>query len=151
MLSSGKKSKFKRLSLGLRMPLHKGIRFPCASLSRCRWSSYSKATVLNVKERSLGVHALDRWSRNTEVLLRTVKTLKENGVELHSITQSLDYSNPQGRLMLQLLGSFAKFSSDMLSEHVDLSKLTVSLRACLPSSACVVSSQYALQSWRTWQ
>ena len=64
------------------------------------------------------VHTLDRWARNTEVLLRTIKTLKEAHVELHSITESLDYSNPQGRLLLQVLGSVAEFSSDMLSEHV---------------------------------
>ena len=64
------------------------------------------------------VHTLDRWARNLEVLIRTVKALKECRVELQSITESLDYSNPQGRLLLQLLGSFAEFSSDMLAEHV---------------------------------
>ena len=88
--------------------------------------SISKRPVLRqlLKDASKGefdlvvVHTLDRWARNTEVLLRSVRILKENGVELHSITESLDNSNSQGRLMLQLLGSFAEFSSDMLSEHV---------------------------------
>ena len=64
------------------------------------------------------VHTLDRWARNVEVLIRTIKQLKEQGVQLQSITESLDDSNPQGRLLLQVLGSFAEFSSDMLAEHV---------------------------------
>ena len=64
------------------------------------------------------VHSLDRWARNVEVLIRTIKHLKEHGVQLQSITESLDNSNPQGRLLLQVLGSFAEFSSDMLAEHV---------------------------------
>ncbi len=64
------------------------------------------------------VHTLDRWARNVEVLIRTVRELKDHGVQLQSITESLDDSNPQGRLLLQILGSFAEFSSDMLAEHV---------------------------------
>ena len=47
-----------------------------------------------------------------------MKRLRASRVEFQSITESLDYSNPQGRLLLQLLGSFAEFSSDMLAEHV---------------------------------
>ena len=64
------------------------------------------------------VHTLDRWARNLEVLIRTIKQLKEHGVQLQSITESLDDSNPQGRLLLQVMGSFAEFSSDVLGEHV---------------------------------
>ena len=40
------------------------------------------------------VHSLDRWARNVEVLIRTIKHLKEHGVQLQSITESLDNSNP---------------------------------------------------------
>ena len=65
-----------------------------------------------------GGHTLDRWARNLQVLIRTVKRLRALRVELQSITESLDYSIPQGRLLLQLLGSFAEFSSDMLAEQV---------------------------------
>ena len=64
------------------------------------------------------VHTLDRWARNVKVLIRTIKQLKEHGVQLQSITESLDDSNPQGRLLLQVLGSFAEFSSDMLMPMV---------------------------------
>ena len=88
--------------------------------------SVSKRPILKqlLKDASRGefdlvvVHTLDRWARNLEVLIRTVRMLKESGVQLESITESLDYSNPQGRLLLQVLGSVAEFSSDMLSEHV---------------------------------
>jgi DNA invertase Pin-like site-specific DNA recombinase len=47
-----------------------------------------------------------------------VKRLRASRVEVQSITESLDYSNLQGRLLLKLLESFAAFSSDMLVEHV---------------------------------
>jgi site-specific DNA recombinase len=51
-------------------------------------------------------------------MIRTIKKLKEHNVQLQSVTESLDHSSPQGKLLLQLLGSFAEFSSDMLGEHV---------------------------------
>jgi hypothetical protein len=39
-------------------------------------------------------------------------------VGLVSITENIDYSTPQGRLLTQMLGSFAQFFSDMLGTHV---------------------------------
>ena len=64
------------------------------------------------------VHTLDRWARNLDVLIRTIKHLKEQGVQLQSITESLDDSSPQGRMMIQIMGTVAEFYSDNLAEHV---------------------------------
>ena len=64
------------------------------------------------------VHTLDRWSRNLRVTLESLANLAMNDVALVSITENIDYSTPQGRLLVQMLGSFAQFFSDMLGTHV---------------------------------
>ena len=64
------------------------------------------------------VHTLDRWARNLKVLLDTVGTLSQHGVGLVSITENLDWSTPEGRLVARTVGSFGEFFSDMLGTHV---------------------------------
>lgn len=64
------------------------------------------------------VHTLDRWSRNLKVLLESVSILNEHGVGLVSITEKLDWSTAEGRLVARTLGSFGEFFSDMLATHV---------------------------------
>ncbi len=64
------------------------------------------------------VHTLDRWARNLKVLLDTVGTLSQQGVGLVSITENLDWSTPEGRLVARTVGSFGEFFSDMLGTHV---------------------------------
>ena len=64
------------------------------------------------------VHTLDRWSRNLRVTLESLANLAMRDVALVSITENIDYSTPQGRLLVQMLGSFAQFFSDMLGTHV---------------------------------
>ena len=64
------------------------------------------------------VHTLDRWARNLKVLLETVSILSQHGVGLVSITENLDWSTPEGRLVARTVGSFSEFFSDMLGTHV---------------------------------
>ena len=64
------------------------------------------------------VHTLDRWARNLKVLLDTVGMLSQHGVGLVSISENLDWSTPEGRLVARTLGSFGEFFSDMLGTHV---------------------------------
>ena len=42
------------------------------------------------------VHTLDRWSRNLRVTLESLSLLSLHNVALVSITENIDYSNPQG-------------------------------------------------------
>ena len=63
-------------------------------------------------------HTLDRWSRNLNVLLESVSILSQHGAGLVSITENLDWSTAEGRLVARTLGSFGEFFSDMLSTHV---------------------------------
>ena len=64
------------------------------------------------------VHTLDRWARNLKVLLESVSLLDQHNVGLVSITEKLDWSTPEGRLVARILGSFGEFFSDMLATHV---------------------------------
>jgi len=64
------------------------------------------------------VHTLDRWARNQRITLESIATLGKYNVSLDSITENIDYSNPQGKLFTQMLGSFAEYFSGSLSTHV---------------------------------
>jgi DNA invertase Pin-like site-specific DNA recombinase len=57
------------------------------------------------------VHTLDRWSRNLRVTLESLSTLAQHNVALVSITENIDYTTPQGRLFIQMLGAFAQYSA----------------------------------------
>ena len=64
------------------------------------------------------VHTLDRWARNLKVLLESVSILDQHNVGLVSITENIDWSTAEGRLVARTLGSFGEFFSDMLATHV---------------------------------
>jgi site-specific DNA recombinase len=63
------------------------------------------------------VHSLDRWSRNLGVTLETFKQLADNGIAFASITENIDYSSPEGKLFIAMLGAFAQYFSDCLAKH----------------------------------
>ncbi len=64
------------------------------------------------------VHTLDRWARNLKVLLESVSILDQHNVGLVSITENIEWSTAEGRLVARTLGSFGEFFSDMLATHV---------------------------------
>ena len=63
------------------------------------------------------VHSIDRWSRNLGVTLESFKQLAENRVSFASISENIDYSTPEGRLFIAMLGAFAQYFSDNLAKH----------------------------------
>ena len=63
------------------------------------------------------VHTLDRWSRSSKVLQESVAKLDQNIVALVSITENLDWSTPEGRLVARTLGNFSELFSDKLAKH----------------------------------
>jgi len=64
------------------------------------------------------VHTLDRWSRNLKVTLESLAALAKHDVSLISITENIDYSTPQGKLFMQMIGAFAEYYSGALATHV---------------------------------
>jgi site-specific DNA recombinase len=63
------------------------------------------------------VHSLDRWSRNVGVTLETFKQLADSRIAFVSITENIDYSSPEGKLSITMLGAFAQYFSDSLAKH----------------------------------
>lgn len=63
------------------------------------------------------VHSLDRWSRNLSVTLQSFKQLADQGIAFSSITENIDYSTPEGKLFIAMLGAFAQYFSDSLAKH----------------------------------
>ncbi len=68
------------------------------------------------------VHKLDRFSRNLMVTLETLHRLKASGVGFVSISESMDFTNPIGQVVLATLAAFAEYYSANLSAETKKGK-----------------------------
>lgn len=62
---------------------------------------------------------LDRLARDTSVALNAVKQMEACGVRLVSMTEAFDTNTASGRLMLDILASFAGFERNAIRERAD--------------------------------
>ncbi len=78
--------------------------------------------VLDMVERGHVSHVLvwrlDRLSRNLGDLQTLATGFLDRGVQLHSVTENLVLSSATGRMFYNILGSFAQFYREQLSENV---------------------------------
>jgi DNA invertase Pin-like site-specific DNA recombinase len=65
----------------------------------------------------LVVTKLDRLARSMTDLVAITSKLKAKGVELQVLAMALDTSTPTGKLMLNLMGSFAEFEREIMLER----------------------------------
>jgi DNA invertase Pin-like site-specific DNA recombinase len=63
------------------------------------------------------VWKLDRLSRSLKDLLTILEKIEAAGAIFLSLTESIDTSTPAGRMMMQIVGSFAEFERAMLRER----------------------------------
>ncbi len=63
------------------------------------------------------VDTFDRFSRNMLTTMVAFQILTENHVAFACVKQDIDYSTPEGRLFMVMLGGFAQYFSDNLSTH----------------------------------
>lgn len=63
------------------------------------------------------VWKLDRLSRSLKDLLTLIERLDKLGVGFRSLTESIDTTTPGGRMMMQIIGSFAEFERSMIRER----------------------------------
>ncbi|QJC53086.1 recombinase family protein [Paenibacillus albicereus] len=68
---------------------------------------------------------LDRMSRNLLDMLQFVKMLSEKNCNYVSASEAFDTSTAAGRLVLQLLGTFAEFERERISERVKENMLSI--------------------------
>ena len=64
------------------------------------------------------VYRVDRLSRNLGQLASLVDELAQHGVGFRSATEPFDTANPAGRMLVQLLGSFAEFERASLLDRI---------------------------------
>ncbi len=64
------------------------------------------------------VWKLDRLSRSLRDLLMVMEKIQKIGAGFKSLTESIDTTSPAGRMMMQMVGSFAEFERAMLRERV---------------------------------
>ena len=61
---------------------------------------------------------LDRIARSVTHLLRLVEEFKALGIDFYSVTESIDTTTPQGRMIIVVLGAIAEFERDIICERV---------------------------------
>jgi site-specific DNA recombinase len=64
-------------------------------------------------------HQLDRFYRNLLEQLQTLGQLGQWGVGYLSVTEQIDYSTPQGKLFLSMLGAFNEYYVANLSRLIN--------------------------------
>lgn len=64
------------------------------------------------------VWRLDRLSRNLGDLILLANQFGELGIALHSVSENLDLSSASGRMFYNVLGTFAQYFREQLSENV---------------------------------
>ncbi len=63
------------------------------------------------------VWKLDRLSRSLKDLLHIMERIEAKGAGFRSLTESIDTTTPAGRMMMQMVGSFAEFERAMIRER----------------------------------
>src|SRR6266853_1666799 len=68
---------------------------------------------------AIAVWKLDRWGRSVTHFTASVRELDNLGVRFIAVTQGIDTdkSTPGGRLMMNILASFAEFERDIIVER----------------------------------
>jgi len=66
---------------------------------------------------TLVVWKLDRLSRSLKDVLHIMERIAEAGAGFRSLTESIDTTTPAGRMMMQMVGSFAEFERAMIRER----------------------------------
>lgn len=60
---------------------------------------------------------LDRIGRSLKHLLNLFEEFQNRGVEFMAVTQNIDTTTSSGKLQMQILGAFAEFERNMISER----------------------------------
>jgi len=80
-----------------------------------QWDLYNRL----LKKEFDGVlfYKLDRWARSLRELVTHMEALNEKGVNVISYTENIDLSTASGRLMMNVMGSFAEFERSIIRER----------------------------------
>jgi len=84
-----------------------------------RWDRPQLHTALEQLQEGdvLVVWKLDRLSRSLKDLLHIMERVRDAGAGFRSITEAVDTTTAAGRMVMQMLGSFAEFERSMVRER----------------------------------
>jgi len=68
----------------------------------------------------LVVWKLDRLSRSLKDVLNLMEKIVQAGAGFRSLTEAVDTTSPGGRMMMQIVGTFAEFERAMLRERTHI-------------------------------
>ena len=88
-------------------------------VSAGRWNRPELSRLLDHlrKDDVLVVWKLDRLSRSLKDVLTLMDRVEKTGAGFLSLTEAVDTTSPAGRMMMQIVGSFAEFERAMLRER----------------------------------
>ena len=66
---------------------------------------------------ALVVYRMSRFGRDFYETVRTVRRLRDRGVQFHSASERIDLESPNGRLMFNVLASFDEYELDIRREY----------------------------------
>lgn len=102
---------------------------------------------------TLVVTKLDRFARSALEGIQTVKSLFTRGVKVHILNMGLVENTPTGRLIFNILSSFAEFERDMIVERTQegkaLAKQRDDFREGRPRKHSKQQVQHALELLKT--
>lgn len=80
--------------------------------------------LLSVLEKgdTLVITKLDRFARSTGDAIETIKDLFKRGIKVHVLNMGLVEDTPTGRLIFNIMSSFAEFERDMIVERTQEGK-----------------------------
>lgn len=87
------------------------------NLQRPAWARMTKTWRTGVID-TVAVVRLDRAFRSMVDMHNVLAELEGRGIRFAAATQDLDTSTPAGKLLVNLLGSFAEFERDLIVERV---------------------------------
>jgi len=84
--------------------------------SRPAWDELL-ADMRHYRFKAIVVTKLDRIGRSLQHLLSLLEEFKTKGVEFIAITQNIDTTTATGKLQMQIMGAFAEFERNIISER----------------------------------
>jgi DNA invertase Pin-like site-specific DNA recombinase len=87
-----------------------------------RWDRPELHKLLNQLRKGdvLVVWKLDRLSRSLQDVLTIMDRVQEKKADFRSLTEAIDTTTPAGRMMMQMVASFAEFERAMLKERTKI-------------------------------
>jgi DNA invertase Pin-like site-specific DNA recombinase len=68
----------------------------------------------------IAVWSIDRLGRSLQHLVTTVNDLHASGIQLYFHQQALDTTQPSGKLLFSVMGSFAEYERELIRERIKL-------------------------------